>query len=117
MEKKILVITGANTAREIGYPKPKEEDYEPSFTYLADLELWESRESSLKEYSIIGKTFYNADSEIIAIDPTYWIHKNYFKMDQNCYVIKYHGRDLKTAKRFTYKELTEEFLTQKGLKQ
>lgn len=50
--KKTLIITGANTAREIGTPMPIEENCTSSFDYGYKLTEWKLSESSLKEYRI-----------------------------------------------------------------
>lgn len=44
-----------------------------------------------------------------------WIDKNYTKIDQNSYVSKYGNGHFLNQKRFTYKELTNDFLKQKGI--
>jgi hypothetical protein len=55
--KKNLIITGANTAREISSPKPIEpKEGSPNicfFDYGYKMSEWERRESSLKEYRIV----------------------------------------------------------------
>jgi hypothetical protein len=53
--------------------------------------------------------------EELMVEQLDWIDKNYFKVDQNAYVLKYSNLPFGEAKRLTYKDLTNEYLKSKGI--